>query len=1001
MPDSGLDATETLRLVHLHEYAVLDTPEEQVFDNITSLAASLCLVPMSAISFMDQHRHWFKSRFGPIPDREIARTIAGLEILPEGRQLLEIRDIRADERFAALVKLHPDIAFFAAIPLVSSEGWHLGHLCVLDTRIRRLFSLQRSALEKLASTVVALLEAKKKEHRMVQLGSLLDRSNNEIFLWDAESLRILHANRGACRNLQYSLAELRQMAPWDLNPRYTPGFLEATLAPLKTGQVSHRDFEGSLRRKDGSCYPVDVRLEISREWEAAQIVAIVTDITARKQAEARLEENRQSYQSLFDHNPFPVFSLDLTGRFVSYNLACVRLAGYAENEYAHLSFEHLVVPEARQRVRRHIQQACQGHAQGYECSILHKNGQLLTLAVTHLPIVVNDQITGVYGIARDISERKQAEEALRESEERFRATFEQAAVGIAQTRMDGTFFSVNQKLCDITGYCQEELTGMTFQQITHPDEMAMSLSHLARMSGGGLRHFSRQKRYIHKSGQVIWANLTVSLCHDSQDRPSHFITVVEDISARIWAEQALRESQQRLELAVRAAGLGIWEWDLETDGIWCSPKTAEHLCGDAAIRIASLEDFLVRVHPDDRPLIQAAHQKALNGDGRLSVEYRVTWPNQEVRWLAVQAQAMVPNRRILGVSMDISERKHAEAALRHSEEQYRITFEAAPVGIATLDAEGRWLRVNQKMCEITGYSAEELRLMSFYDISYPDDRDAGAEQRSQMLDQHIPGYTLEKRYVHKNGEIIWVSVTANALHDAQGRLLYSMVSLEDITRRKQYEQSLRELSSHLQTVRESERTRIAREIHDELGGTLTAIKFDLSLAKHPAQDPAQAERQAGTVKLVDDAISALRRIITDLRPSILDNLGLWAALEWQAQEFQARMGIACRFRMQLQELIQLDPDRSTAIFRIFQETLTNVARHANATDVQVHVTANRQETVIKVVDNGRGITRAQIQQPRSYGILGMRERARAYNGSIRFSSGQGGGTTVLIRFPAG
>jgi two-component system sensor histidine kinase UhpB len=208
---------------------------------------------------------------------------------------------------------------------------------------------------------------------------------------------------------------------------------------------------------------------------------------------------------------------------------------------------------------------------------------------------------------------------------------------------------------------------------------------------------------------------------------------------------------------------------------------------------------------------------------------------------------------------------------------------------------------------------------------------------------------------------------------------------------------LAELTEHIEQVKEQERARIAREIHDDLGGNLTAIKMALSMlsSRLPPEQPALVEKAAYLDDLVDRTIEAVHRISLDLRPSTLD-LGIVAALEWQAREFEKGSGVACIFRSAERE-IELDPDHAAALFRIFQEALTNVAKHAGATRVTVTLRRQRQHLTLAICDNGRGIAPADRLKPASFGLRGMSERARALGGTLTLSAAPGGGTMVTIK----
>lgn len=218
---------------------------------------------------------------------------------------------------------------------------------------------------------------------------------------------------------------------------------------------------------------------------------------------------------------------------------------------------------------------------------------------------------------------------------------------------------------------------------------------------------------------------------------------------------------------------------------------------------------------------------------------------------------------------------------------------------------------------------------------------------------------------------------------------------------RQSHEQLRALSTYLQSVREEERTRIAREVHDELGQALTSCKLDLSWIAHqlPREQKPLLEKTRALSAHIDATIQTVRRISTELRPGVLDHLGLAAALEWQAHEFQNRTGIRCDVRSAIHEA-QLDSDLSTTFFRIFQETLTNVIRHAGATQVSVHLKEINGRVILEVKDNGRGITPDEVFNTKSMGLLGMRERAALLGGSFEIGRlPRGPGTRVSVSIP--
>jgi signal transduction histidine kinase len=267
----------------------------------------------------------------------------------------------------------------------------------------------------------------------------------------------------------------------------------------------------------------------------------------------------------------------------------------------------------------------------------------------------------------------------------------------------------------------------------------------------------------------------------------------------------------------------------------------------------------------------------------------------------------------------------------------------------------------------------------------------GEEVAIETLKNGATDYVLKTRLARL------VPAVHRALSEAQERIDRR---LAEVQLRESHKQ-LRALSVYLQHVREEERTRIAREVHDELGQALTSCKLDASwLAHHlPRKQKDLSQKAEKLSSDIDATIQTVRRIATELRPGILDYLGLAAALEWQAQEFQSRTGIRCHVSTRLHGS-PLDPELTTTFFRIFQETLTNVIRHAEATDVDVQLKGDAARIILEIKDNGRGISPEEIADPRSMGLLGMRERAALLGGDFRIQPLRGGkGTRARVAIP--
>jgi PAS domain S-box-containing protein len=362
---------------------------------------------------------------------------------------------------------------------------------------------------------------------------------------------------------------------------------------------------------------------------------------------------------------------------------------------------------------------------------------------------------------------------------------------------------------------------------------------------------------------------------------------------------------------------------------------------------------------------------------------------------------------------DVSERKRAEQALQESEERFRLLVEGVQdYAIVLLDPAGRVASWNPGAERLLGYRAREIIGQHCSRFFTPHDIRRGKPEGALKLAMTDGRVEEEGWRVRKDDSRFQANVITTALRDEQGHVVGFAKITRDVTERKQAEKQLRDsgeqlraLAAYLQSIREEERTRIAREVHDELGQALTGLKMDLAWLEKKfseASDPAAVRRLREKMKampeLVDSIISTVRKIATELRPGVLDDLGLEAAIEWQIQDFQSRTGIKCAFASNLKD-IPLDRERATAVFRIFQETLTNIVRHAQATRVNIRLERRGSELVLEVQDDGRGMSGRDRSGGKSLGLLGMRERAMMLDGVVRIVGRRGKGTTVGLHLP--
>ncbi len=395
----------------------------------------------------------------------------------------------------------------------------------------------------------------------------------------------------------------------------------------------------------------------------------------------------------------------------------------------------------------------------------------------------------------------------------------------------------------------------------------------------------------------------------------------------------------------------------------------------------------------------------------------------------------------------IIERLEASEKLKQSEQRFLLAQRAANIGSWEWDIETGNLFWSDTIETMFGFREGEFGKTydDFMESVHPDDREYVANSVNNCLENQ-KDYDIEHRIIWPDGSIRWLSEVGDAQRDDEGKAVRMFGVVRDITERKKTErlfrqsnleleervrnrtnelavinlelqreirerkktermlkesrEQLRELTLHIESVREKERTKISREIHDDLGQALTAFKLDLIWLKNrfSENDADFIDKADSMCSLVDDTIKSVQRISTELRPGLLDDLGLSPAIEWQISEFINRTGVSCKHHLDINDEDVPEP-LATVIFRIFQEALTNIIRHAAATEVSVNLIENESSLVLEVKDNGRGITEAEMSDKRSFGIMGMKERIRPLKGRLSITGKPGKGTTVSVIIP--
>jgi PAS domain S-box-containing protein len=391
---------------------------------------------------------------------------------------------------------------------------------------------------------------------------------------------------------------------------------------------------------------------------------------------------------------------------------------------------------------------------------------------------------------------------------------------------------------------------------------------------------------------------------------------------------------------------------------------------------------------------------------RISLVESVFSPELHEAWMRLIIVGMFISFGIYAQVL-MNARKQAQVALAVANAELTQIFETSADGMRVVDRTFNMLRANETFCALAGIRKEDALGKKCYEVfrgplchtdGCPLTRILNGQDRVECDSEKVP----------ESGSKIQCIVTATPFKDPEGQVIGIVEDFKDISQRKQTEKELiqsrrrlRELASHLESAREMERTRIAREIHDELGQSLTALKMELHwcLRRLPRDNKELLEKAKTLTELVDANVHLVQRISSELRPGLLDNLGLSAAVEWQTGQFQNRTGVSCDIICEPNEIV-LDQTRSTALFRIFQETLTNIIRHSDATEVEIILREEDGDVELTVSDNGKGITEKEITDPKSFGLMGINERVNSLGGTVAISGSKRQGTTVRVSIPA-
>jgi len=744
------------------------------------------------------------------------------------------------------------------------------------------------------------------------------------------------------------------------------------------------------------------------------------DITQSENLKEALRENAERYKTIVETAPEAIFLIDTsTGAILDFNQRAMEMFGYSREHLQNMKGIHLsprTQPDgisSLEFIKAKIQEALGGRNVSYEWHHKDFNDRLFPceVRITHFPPYDKKVIRGTIV---DISKRKQIETSLKESEERYRNFTETAPETIfivdAET---GKFIDCNKNATKLFGYSREKLLSMRAIELSPPrqpdgrDSLAAAKDKL-RLA---LRenNIVYEWHHINSKGK-IFPTETRLVRFPPYDK-KYIRGTVNDITARKVLEEKLKQQEKDYRHLANVSPVGIFRTDTKGRTVFVNEKWCE-ITG-LSFEEATGNGWQSAIHPDDRDGSLKDWKKAFKLKEVSNAVFRFQTPQGRINWVYGQA---VPDKDergnvigYVGSVTDITERMHAIEALAKSEKRNSVLLKAIPDMIFRLSKTGVFL---------------DFKAATNFGPLVPPEFFIGKRVK-EVLPPPIAKLCMKnvKQALKTNAIQTFNYSLADPsnpekLNFFEARILTddnneALALIRDISQQKEAEQELREtngklkaLYQRLETIREEEKKNIAMEIHDELGQELTAMKLGMFwlqqyINQHRKRelDIFQVEDKVKSlIDLSSQTISSARRLAHQLRPVILDNLGLIPAIEWQIKSVNESGSVECEFRHNIRK-VKFSDAFSVAFFRIIQESLTNILRHSEAKKALVKAHATRSELQLTIQDNGKGIEKEDLSHPDKFGIFGMKERVKTWSGKFELKGTHGKGTLLTFTFP--
>jgi PAS domain S-box-containing protein len=622
----------------------------------------------------------------------------------------------------------------------------------------------------------------------------------------------------------------------------------------------------------------------------------------------------------------------------------------------------------------------------------------------------NGKVVSILSLVQDITVQKNAEVEITK-EKMLSDSIVNSLPGIFYLfDSNRVFLRWNKNFEKVTGYTATEIANINPTDFYEGEGKKIVYENFETVLKKGESAF--EANLVTKTGKKIPYYFT-GLLIQYEGKPCLIGTGI-DITHRKKAEEEIQQSNDRFKLIALATNDVVSDWDLTNDNIWWNDRFYTLFNYEKNKGSSNINSWYNGIHPNDKKRVISSINTAIKaGQTYWYDEYRFLKADGTTVDIFDRGYLILDENnkacRMVGAMQDITERKKAEEQILKTNERFNL------IALATNDMVWDWNLITNEVWWNEQYHAlfnhqrknKINKIYHWYDGIHPEDKERVIKAIHQSIDTRQTYWSDEYRFLKGDGTTVFVFDRGYIICDENNKPYRMVGAILDITQRKKAEveikqvnKELRELSGHLQSVREEERLQIAQNIHDELGQQLTGLKIDIEWmnTKISEKDVLLKQKAKELIPLIRGTIQTVRRISSNLRPSMLDDLGLVAALEWQSQETEKRFDIKVNFISNIPDT-NLSIEITTALFRIYQEALTNAIRHANAHEIKSFLQIQENSIILEVEDNGKGIDTEKKRKNKSFGLLGIKERTFALGGTFELKSHIGKGTLIKIVIP--